>query len=148
MLLVRERDDEAIKAELTRFKGVGAKTVACVLMFCLERPEFPVDTHVRKRLWQVVCGRWIMLERREQASGRQHYCCCCRVKSIEDTVLNVQTAVAKFLSTLSARREGCAFQGSTLARRSGELQSRWAGSRRRPPGTRRTSTSTSAFLMT
>ena len=47
MLPVRELDDEAIKAELTRFKGVGAKTVACVLMFCLERPEFPVDTHVR-----------------------------------------------------------------------------------------------------
>ena len=29
-----------------RFKGVGKKTVACVLMFCLEREEFPVDTHV------------------------------------------------------------------------------------------------------
>lgn len=50
MLLVcschRELDDEAIKAELTRFKGVGKKTVACVLMFCLRRKEFPVDTHV------------------------------------------------------------------------------------------------------
>lgn len=42
----RELDDEAIKAELTRFKGVGKKTVACVLMFCLRRCEFPVDTHV------------------------------------------------------------------------------------------------------
>ena len=29
-----------------RFKGVGAKTVACVMMFCLARDEFPVDTHV------------------------------------------------------------------------------------------------------
>lgn len=29
-----------------RFKGVGKKTVACVLMFCLAREEFPVDTHV------------------------------------------------------------------------------------------------------
>lgn len=29
-----------------RFKGVGKKTIACVLMFCLEREEFPVDTHV------------------------------------------------------------------------------------------------------
>ena len=46
-VLAREMDDEAIKEELTRFKGVGAKTVACVLMFCLERPEFPVDVHVR-----------------------------------------------------------------------------------------------------
>jgi hypothetical protein len=47
LCVTRELDDEAIKAELTRFKGVGAKTVACVLMFCLERPEFPVDVHVR-----------------------------------------------------------------------------------------------------
>ena len=31
---------------LDRFKGVGAKTVACVMMFCLARDEFPVDTHV------------------------------------------------------------------------------------------------------
>lgn len=43
----RELDDEAIKAELSRFKGVGPKTVACVLMFCLQRAEFPVDVHVR-----------------------------------------------------------------------------------------------------
>ena len=25
---------------------MGPKTAACVLMFCLCRPEFPVDTHV------------------------------------------------------------------------------------------------------
>ena len=31
---------------LCRFKGVGPKTVACVMMFCLARDEFPVDTHV------------------------------------------------------------------------------------------------------
>ena len=31
---------------LVRFKGVGPKTVACVMMFCLARDEFPVDTHV------------------------------------------------------------------------------------------------------
>ncbi len=28
---------QEIKTELTRFKGVGKKTVACVLMFCLDR---------------------------------------------------------------------------------------------------------------
>ena len=38
---------EEAKKELGRFKGVGPKTVACVLMFCLEREsEFLVDTHV------------------------------------------------------------------------------------------------------
>lgn len=46
MEYVRELDDEAAKRELTRFKGVGPKTAACVLMFCLGRSEFPVDTHV------------------------------------------------------------------------------------------------------
>lgn len=31
---------------LTRFRGVGEKTAACVLLFSLGRPAFPVDTHV------------------------------------------------------------------------------------------------------
>ncbi|KAK3263870.1 hypothetical protein CYMTET_27354 [Cymbomonas tetramitiformis] len=39
---------EDVKKELNRFKGVGPKTVACVLMFTLCREEFPVDTHVWK----------------------------------------------------------------------------------------------------
>jgi endonuclease-3 len=37
-----------VKAELGRFKGVGPKTVSCVLMFTMRRSEFPVDTHVWK----------------------------------------------------------------------------------------------------
>ncbi|KAL0031959.1 hypothetical protein WJX79_008948 [Trebouxia sp. C0005] len=43
---LQQSTDEDIKAELERFKGVGKKTIACVLMFCLDRHEFPVDTHV------------------------------------------------------------------------------------------------------
>ncbi len=43
---LRSMPSEQIKAELKRFKGVGAKTIACVLMFCLGRDEFAVDTHV------------------------------------------------------------------------------------------------------
>lgn len=35
-----------VKASLRRFKGVGPKTVSCVLLFTLGRAEFPVDTHV------------------------------------------------------------------------------------------------------
>ena len=31
---------------LTRFKGVGPKTAAIVLLFSLGKPAFPVDTHV------------------------------------------------------------------------------------------------------
>ncbi|MCO5552718.1 hypothetical protein L7F22_006235 [Adiantum nelumboides] len=37
---------DEIKLELSRFKGVGPKTIACVLMFHLQQNEFPVDTHV------------------------------------------------------------------------------------------------------
>eukprot|EP00958_Prasinococcus_capsulatus_P017245 scaffold1939_cov392-Prasinococcus_capsulatus_cf.AAC.5 len=48
MEYVREMDNDAIKAELGRFKGVGPKTVSCVMMFGLNRAEFPVDTHVWK----------------------------------------------------------------------------------------------------
>jgi endonuclease-3 len=45
---LREMDDESVKKELSRFKGVGPKTISCVLMFCLKRPDFPVDAHVWK----------------------------------------------------------------------------------------------------
>ncbi|XP_038894941.1 putative DNA glycosylase At3g47830 [Benincasa hispida] len=37
---------DEIKTELTTFKGIGPKTVACVLMFNLQKDDFPVDTHV------------------------------------------------------------------------------------------------------
>ncbi|KAJ0240331.1 putative DNA glycosylase [Hirschfeldia incana] len=37
---------EEVKTELSRFKGVGPKTVSCVLMFNLQHNDFPVDTHV------------------------------------------------------------------------------------------------------
>ncbi|KAK7743637.1 hypothetical protein SLS62_010540 [Diatrype stigma] len=39
--------DEAMK-ELTKYPGVGVKTSACVILFCLQRPCFAVDTHVDK----------------------------------------------------------------------------------------------------
>ena len=34
------------RAWLTKFKGVGPKTTAIVLLFSLGRPAFPVDTHI------------------------------------------------------------------------------------------------------
>jgi endonuclease-3 len=37
---------EKIKNYLSKFKGVGEKTIACVLLFSLKRPSMPVDTHV------------------------------------------------------------------------------------------------------
>lgn len=37
--------DDAFK-ELTKYPGIGPKTASCVLLFCLQRPSFAVDTHV------------------------------------------------------------------------------------------------------
>ncbi|KAF8920517.1 DNA glycosylase [Mucidula mucida] len=38
--------DEAIMKELVSYKGVGPKTASCVLLFCIGRDSFAVDTHV------------------------------------------------------------------------------------------------------
>ncbi|OGO27288.1 MAG: hypothetical protein A2W33_01270 [Chloroflexi bacterium RBG_16_52_11] len=37
---------EEARAWLMKFKGVGPKTAAIVLLFSLNRPAFPVDTHI------------------------------------------------------------------------------------------------------
>lgn len=43
---IKEWDTGRIVEYLSGFEGVGPKTVACVLLFGLDRPAFPVDTHV------------------------------------------------------------------------------------------------------
>lgn len=37
---------EAVMTHLTKYPGIGPKTAACVLLFCLQRPCFAVDTHI------------------------------------------------------------------------------------------------------
>ncbi|KAI0458070.1 DNA glycosylase [Xylaria acuta] len=39
--------DEAMQ-QFTKFPGIGVKTAACVILFCLQRPCFAVDTHVHR----------------------------------------------------------------------------------------------------
>jgi endonuclease-3 len=39
---------EEAMAWLTQFEGVGPKTASIVLLFCFNRPAFPVDTHVQR----------------------------------------------------------------------------------------------------
>lgn len=41
-----EKSDEEAMQELISFQGVGPKTASCVLLFCLKRESFAVDTHV------------------------------------------------------------------------------------------------------
>jgi endonuclease-3 len=43
---LREWPNERIKTFLRGFTGVGEKTIACVLLFALNRPVLPVDTHI------------------------------------------------------------------------------------------------------
>jgi endonuclease-3 len=45
---LRELSNDQVKTELTRFKGLGPKTISCVLLFAMGRDEFPVDTHVHR----------------------------------------------------------------------------------------------------
>ena len=40
------QSNDTIIKELSRFKGMGPKTISCILLFALGRPDFPVDTHV------------------------------------------------------------------------------------------------------
>lgn len=43
--LFKVSDGDAMQ-EMLSFQGVGPKTASCVLLFCLQRPSFAVDTHV------------------------------------------------------------------------------------------------------
>ena len=45
---LRSKTNEEVVEDLTRMKGVGSKTAACVLLFSLGRDVFPVDTHVHR----------------------------------------------------------------------------------------------------
>jgi endonuclease-3 len=43
---LREESSAFCKDELSKHSGVGPKTISCVLLFNMGRPDFPVDTHV------------------------------------------------------------------------------------------------------
>lgn len=43
---LREMEPMAARNWLTKFKGVGLKTASIVMVFCLQLPAFPVDTHI------------------------------------------------------------------------------------------------------
>lgn len=45
---LKKLNDKEIYEELLQYKGVGLKTISCVLAFSLGRDVFPVDTHVHR----------------------------------------------------------------------------------------------------
>jgi endonuclease-3 len=59
--------DEA-RSWLMKFKGVGPKTAAIVLLFSLNKPAFPVDTHIYR-----VTGRLGMLSEKMTVEAAHHH---------------------------------------------------------------------------
>lgn len=45
---IKKMDNDSIYKELLQFKGIGVKTISCVLAFGLGRDVMPVDTHVHR----------------------------------------------------------------------------------------------------
>ncbi|KAL5200681.1 hypothetical protein ABZP36_021884 [Zizania latifolia] len=68
---LRELSVDEVKSELSRFKGIGPKTVACVLMFYLQKDDFPVDTHeARKPCLLILLAPWqaiVALKKKDEA---------------------------------------------------------------------------------
>src|SRR3990172_13154748 len=46
LAFLRQMEPEQVRAWLRQFKGVGPKTAAIVMQFSLDKPAFPVDTHI------------------------------------------------------------------------------------------------------
>jgi endonuclease III len=82
---LRDLPDEEAYKWLLRFKGVGPKTAAIVLQFSLEKPAFPVDTHIFR-----VTGRLGLLPKKmnvEQA--HRHLASLLVPESYYDAHLNI-----------------------------------------------------------
>lgn len=45
---LHDLDDQTVADYLCELPGVGPKTAACVLVFSMGRPAFPIDTHVHR----------------------------------------------------------------------------------------------------
>ena len=45
---LREMPPDEVKDWLLRYKGVGLKTASIVMLFSLDQPAFPVDTHIHR----------------------------------------------------------------------------------------------------
>jgi endonuclease-3 len=76
-----------------QFKGVGPKTAAIVLQFSLDKPAFPVDTHIYR-----VTGRLgIRPEKMNADKAHQHF----------ETLLPPETYYPAHLNIIRLGREIC-----------------------------------------
>lgn len=50
---IEKMPDDAARDYLLQFRGIGPKTVACTLLFALQKEVFPIDTHIFRVLRRV-----------------------------------------------------------------------------------------------
>jgi len=82
---LRELPLQQAREELLRFKGVGPKTAAIVLLFSLGMPDFPVDTHIYR-----VTGRLgLRPARMSVEAAHQHLASLFPPDSYEEVHLNL-----------------------------------------------------------
>jgi endonuclease-3 len=93
--------DEA-RAWLMKFKGVGPKTAAIVLLFSLGRPAFPVDTHVYR-----VTGRIGLRPEKMTVEDAHPYL---------ESLFPAETYYAAHLNLIRLGREVCAARKPACAR--------------------------------
>ena len=84
---------EKIKTYLRKFKGVGEKTIACVLLFSLKRPVLPVDTHVLR-----VSKRLGLVPQKADAN---------KAETILETVVSEKTIYGFHLNLIQHGRDVC-----------------------------------------
>ncbi|KAJ9294582.1 hypothetical protein DTO271G3_6850 [Paecilomyces variotii] len=66
---IHSLSSEDAMLELVKYPGIGPKTAACVILFCLQRPCFAVDTHIfRITKWL----GWIPSEKVDEVKAFSH----------------------------------------------------------------------------
>lgn len=61
-------DNDAMNA-LVKYPGIGVKTASCVMLFCMRRPSFAVDTHVFRLLKWL---KWVPPEVKSEIAAFKH----------------------------------------------------------------------------
>ncbi|MCJ1462402.1 hypothetical protein MMC07_001003 [Pseudocyphellaria aurata] len=61
-------DNDAMNA-LVKYPGIGVKTASCVMLFCMRRPSFAVDTHVFRLLKWL---KWVPPEVKGEIAAFKH----------------------------------------------------------------------------
>lgn len=50
LAFLKKLNDNSIYEELLKYKGIGVKTISCMMMYGIGRDVFPVDTHIHRIL--------------------------------------------------------------------------------------------------